>query len=435
MVRAAALKARESISQTVKDDLLTGKKASSSWRPAPEGGYVKRKRCGECEGCNAANCGKCDNCRDMPCYGGKGTKRQSCRMRLCTVIDEEDTKLREEREKERKVRQAEREAEREKLRAEREANRPARKHGAGPKQPSGSRRAAKEARELAALVGRAWSARLPAVRLEHDLSGGWGRHSTPKGTEVEVRLAEEGMENALWEGRVVGRRLPDADDDPTYGDEGAGARTDGGVQLQVEFDELLADNGEEESADEAGDEAAAAGGSRRQSQRGREGAPKSADEKLLEWVSPNDVRLRPPGKFPPGVIELVRAGDLLELYYEDAWWAVEVKGVAPRGAQPSSGKAQARGRGRREEEEDGSESGAQEDQEERFTVIAVGYNKVHRVPGSALRPRWLWAADSGTWRFELLVGHGCVPLDAERLGGRPTFKFAHGAMRSRNSGN
>ena len=57
-LRAAAQKARDMISQTVKDDLLSpGKKASSN-RPIPEGGFVKRKRCGECEGCNAGNCGR-----------------------------------------------------------------------------------------------------------------------------------------------------------------------------------------------------------------------------------------------------------------------------------------------------------------------------------------------------------------------------------------
>ena len=76
MPRAAALKARESIAATVKDDLLTpGKKPSTSWRPLPEGGFVKRKRCGECAGCTGEDCGKCANCVDKPKFGGQGNER------------------------------------------------------------------------------------------------------------------------------------------------------------------------------------------------------------------------------------------------------------------------------------------------------------------------------------------------------------------------
>ena len=49
-----------------------------------EGGK-KRMRCGACDGCQKPNCGKCSNCKDMPKFGGKGTKRQTCEERLCEV--------------------------------------------------------------------------------------------------------------------------------------------------------------------------------------------------------------------------------------------------------------------------------------------------------------------------------------------------------------
>ena len=45
-------------------------------------------RCGVCEGCQRPNCGKCPNCKDMPKFGGKGTKRQTCENRLCEVLSE-----------------------------------------------------------------------------------------------------------------------------------------------------------------------------------------------------------------------------------------------------------------------------------------------------------------------------------------------------------
>ena len=52
-----------------------------------EGGK-KRMRCGVCDGCKKPNCGKCCNCKDMPKFGGKGTKRQTCEARLCEVLSE-----------------------------------------------------------------------------------------------------------------------------------------------------------------------------------------------------------------------------------------------------------------------------------------------------------------------------------------------------------
>ena len=71
--------------------------------------------------------------------------------------------------------------------------------------------------------------------------------------------------------------------------------------------------------------------------------------------------------------------------------------------------------------------------EKRFTVVyyTVDGPVAHRVSARRLRPRWLWAAEPEVWRFELLCGHGCVPKNPDRPGGRPTFSFSKGSMRSR----
>ena len=54
-------------------------------RPDGGGDGKKKMRCGVCEACQRPNCGKCPNCKDMPKFGGKGTKRQSCRQRVCVL--------------------------------------------------------------------------------------------------------------------------------------------------------------------------------------------------------------------------------------------------------------------------------------------------------------------------------------------------------------
>ena len=72
-------------------------------------GLLKRTRCGKCAGCLAPNCGAvggrscchaealltlagtllftgaCSSCLDMPQFGGPGSKRQPCKMRICTA--------------------------------------------------------------------------------------------------------------------------------------------------------------------------------------------------------------------------------------------------------------------------------------------------------------------------------------------------------------
>ena len=163
-----------------------------------------------------------------------------------------------------------------------------------------------------------------------------------------------------------------------------------------------------------------------------EGPPPSGP-KLQEWVRAAEVRRRP-GGFPPGTLELVRVGDALELFYKDAWWDVEVQKIEPKGsvyaAEDAKAAEEARRYGRRRPEVDAARDPLDE---KRFTVVyyTVDGPVAHRVSARRLRPRWLWAAEPEVWRFELLCGHGCVPKNPDRPGGRPTFSFSKGSMRSR----
>ena len=48
-------------------------------------GSSKQRRCGECEGCTRDDCGGCQACADKPKFGGKGTKKRACVMRVCRM--------------------------------------------------------------------------------------------------------------------------------------------------------------------------------------------------------------------------------------------------------------------------------------------------------------------------------------------------------------
>jgi len=41
------------------------------------------RSCRKCKGCRTENCGDCVNCFDMPAFGGNGTMKQKCKMRMC----------------------------------------------------------------------------------------------------------------------------------------------------------------------------------------------------------------------------------------------------------------------------------------------------------------------------------------------------------------
>ena len=201
--------------------------------PLPEAtfyGLEKRKRCGECEGCLAKNCTRCEMCLDMPKYGGKGTKRQTCLMRQCAMLVAEN----EEREAEkaslvalqREKRVMEREAQL-KARAERrEQDRLEKLEMSRLKQETReAKEATKEARRLAKLEERAarqaggrgrrahgarWDeeGRLASIRLpelpREDSAYGWGLLATyPPGTAVEVRDLAEGLHGAFFAAQIV----------------------------------------------------------------------------------------------------------------------------------------------------------------------------------------------------------------------------------------
>lgn len=377
--RATAVKAGEKLKQIADDDheiFGGGRKRAAPARfgaeDAPWGGgrrasstagISKRKRCGECAGCRARNCGKCIYCKDMPMYGGKGNMRQSCKERKCEVIVAAEERANEERVKVREEERQVRERERGARMAERATHRAA---------TSGQRaRAAATSAELGGVDERVGGARLPAVRLAPSTGGGWGLQHPPVGAPVEVRLSEEGLEDACWAATVV----DDADDDGL---------------LLVEVEELTS---EEDAA-----------------------------VKIRERVPPSAVRMRPPRGFPAGAVELVRPGDLLELYFDDAWWEVKVDAVLSSAAAKAATHL----------------PGAKKlkDASMRFKVTSTKYRVEHEVRADALRPHWLWSTKwatpgdfGGVWRYELVAGHGCVPADARR--GLPTFKFAGGVQRMR----
>ena len=422
----------------------------------------------------------------MPQYGGKGTKRQSCRSRLCVQFQEDDEKRREEREAKRAERMAEREATSEsratarqgraRERAVRAASKPS-KSAANAEGPASRRLQVR-------FGGRLAGARVPTLHLPGTLTPGWGMHSTPIGTRVEARLDEEGLADATWAGKVVAVRWSDGDVDSASGAAGAmggggggggdvgpaaaraaEARGLGELQLCIEFDELMPDGVDvpEEAEEEA-----------------EEAEEEDTGERLQEWVAQGDVRERPPSAFPAGVLPLLRVGDGMELYFEDGWWEVELREVLSREAarQRSEGRGGRAGRGvaaaawrtprqasaARRATADGGERDATDDdddgdgmdnagdaemgesgeggeggegepgvgaEERRFVVVASKYNKEHVVSADELRPRWLWCADEQVWRYELLAGHGCVPAGAPRVGRRPTFTFAGGLPRLR----
>lgn len=91
-----------------------------------------------------------------------------------------------------------------------------------------------------------------------------------------------------------------------------------------------------------------------------------SNEALVETVEAEDVRLRPPPP-PAGFLSLVRAGDSLELFYEDGWWEVLVLGVS-----------------RKQQEAVQGEHLRNEDLN--VKVISKMYDKTHDVDAQVLRP-------------------------------------------------
>ena len=46
-----------------------------------------RKRCGTCDGCRQVqDCGMCVLCKDKPKFGGRGKRKQCCKLKVCNFI-------------------------------------------------------------------------------------------------------------------------------------------------------------------------------------------------------------------------------------------------------------------------------------------------------------------------------------------------------------
>jgi len=68
------------------DKLKPTDKYNLSWKKAgcPFGKYKHAvKACRKCEACKSADCGDCYACRDKPKFGGPGTAKQRCELKIC----------------------------------------------------------------------------------------------------------------------------------------------------------------------------------------------------------------------------------------------------------------------------------------------------------------------------------------------------------------
>ena len=43
----------------------------------------QKYRCGKCDDCLLGDCGQCASCLDKPKFGGRGCRKQGCKMRRC----------------------------------------------------------------------------------------------------------------------------------------------------------------------------------------------------------------------------------------------------------------------------------------------------------------------------------------------------------------
>ena len=61
----------------------TRRKEEGEKKPDSEPPKRRGRGCGKCEGCQRADCGECTFCKDKPKFGGPGTKKQRCALRVC----------------------------------------------------------------------------------------------------------------------------------------------------------------------------------------------------------------------------------------------------------------------------------------------------------------------------------------------------------------
>ncbi|XP_055366756.1 LOW QUALITY PROTEIN: F-box/LRR-repeat protein 19 [Betta splendens] len=57
------------------------------------GARRRRTRCRRCQACMRTECGECNFCKDMKKFGGPGRMKQSCLLRQCTAVEEEEDGL------------------------------------------------------------------------------------------------------------------------------------------------------------------------------------------------------------------------------------------------------------------------------------------------------------------------------------------------------
>ena len=48
----------------------------------------QKYRCGKCDDCLLGDCGECASCLDKPKFGGRGCRKQGCKMRRCVRLRE-----------------------------------------------------------------------------------------------------------------------------------------------------------------------------------------------------------------------------------------------------------------------------------------------------------------------------------------------------------
>ena len=257
----------------------------------------RRARCGSCAGCLATNCGVCVFCKDMPCFGGKGVKRQTCERRACEVLvaqAEERSRTRNERmEEAREVREAERVLKAARREEERQLQLASR---AAAKQTRVALRLGDRGREKAPGARRA--PRMPTDPAAY----GWGAsiHPIPVGTAIEVLAVEEGLVGAAFRAVAI---APEPCGTVAQREK---QERQAVSKLRVEYTDLL--------------------------------ASEASSEHLREWCPKQQIRPKPPPT-PRGFHGLVRKGDPLQLLLEDAWWDVIVDAIGddpPRGAPPGT---------------------------------------------------------------------------------------------------
>ena len=392
----------------------------------------KRRRCGECAGCNAEECGVCDHCRDMPKRGGKGLKRQPCMRRICDYVREGGA----EREANRLANLEHDRERREVARAERLVTME-RERGLRLEQKLAAREArlremeeSKLAREESKLARaqarseRAVTHRRPAGHVRHGLklpeqptdlaSYGWGAHRTfAVGAAVEVLGVEAGLCGACFAAQVVQptevalRSRPTTKATPppnhiffppAFAAEGS-ATAEGSAAAPGS---VQSGDGSRSSAAPAPAPAPPAP----PSSAAAAAAPpptwvwveyfdlhETEDESsplLREWTATSLVRLRPP-RAPAGFVSLIRPGDKVQLLLDDCHWDVTLDQVDPSPA--SSARP--------------------------FVVASVLYAASHRVRPDELRPMWVW----GGYRAEGSGGSSSSSAPPPTTTPRPRWKY------------